>query len=453
MHITLPEKVEFIINNLIAHGYEAYGVGGCVRDTYLGKAPKDWDITTSAKPETVKELFQRTIDTGIQHGTVTVMLDKEGFEVTTYRIDGEYEDSRHPRNVEFTCNLKEDLKRRDFTINAMAYNSKEGLVDIFDGIGDIQRKLIRCVGNPLERFEEDALRMLRAIRFAGQLGFSIDGATREAIIEKAPTLKNISAERIRVEVDKLLRSKQPELLKEASKTGMCKVFLPEFDRMLQQEQNNPYHIFSVGNHVLKAVWELNQYWEEQGLEDEKHHSILCWTMLLHDVAKPFCHTVDKEGIDHFYGHGEAGAAQAKNILRRLKFDNASIDLTVRLIKWHDYRFTPKAIKVRKAASKIGPDIMEDLFLVQRIDILAKNPERKKEKTEQLNEIMEIYKDILKKQQCLTLKELAINGKDLIEEAGIPSGPKIGETLTFLLNYVLEYPEKNQREILLDKIRK
>ncbi len=459
--ITLPDQVEYILDTLMKHGYEAYAVGGCVRDTILGRCPGDWDITTSAKPNEVKKLFSRTVDTGIQHGTVTVMFDKEGFEITTYRIDGEYEDSRHPKEVEFTSNLSEDLKRRDFTINAMAYNHKNGLVDIFDGIGDIERKLIRCVGNPLERFDEDALRMLRAVRFAGQLGFSIDDATREAIVKKAPTLERISQERIRVELDKLLLSKEPELLLEASKTRMCEVVLPEFDAMVLQEQSNPHHVYSVGIHVLKSVEECNRYLEQNNgciiakypPIDAKLHSALCWTLLLHDVGKPITHTTGLDGTDHFYGHAEKGSQIAKNILKRLKFDNYTLELVVRLIKWHDYRFLPEASKIRKAASKIGPDIIECLLFVQRMDIYAKNPKFMDEKLMKLEKIVEIYQQIKDDNQCLTLKQLAVNGEDLMQQIGITSGPKVGETLNYLLNYVLENPDKNNREYLLNQIKK
>lgn len=453
----IPEKVDYIIQRLTEAGYEAYAVGGCVRDSILGRLPEDWDITTSAKPEAVKLLFPRTIDTGIQHGTITVMLDKEGFEVTTYRIDGEYEDSRHPKNVEFTSNLTEDLKRRDFTINAMAYNDSTGLIDLFDGIGDINRKLIRCVGNPLERFEEDALRMLRAVRFAGQLGFSIDKTTRMAMVEKAETLEHISAERVHTELDKLLLSRKPELLIEASLIGMCKVVLPEFDRMLLQEQRNPYHIYNVAEHSLIAVKMLNQYYEEGKLkefaEDIKIHQVLCWTIFLHDVGKPDCHSTGDNGIDHFYGHAQKSAKIAQKILRRLKSDNFTTELTVRLIRWHDYRFTKDALRIRKAASKIGPDIMEYLFIVQRMDILGKNPEYLEEKIAHLETVINIYQKIKEKNQCLTLKELEVNGKDIMMEAHIPAGPKIGEMLKALLDQVLEHPEDNQKEILLRRIKK
>ena len=247
--IILPEKVKFIIDTITEAGYEAYAVGGCIRDSILGRVPDDWDITTSAKPQQVKELFRRTIDTGIEHGTVTVMLDKDGFEVTTYRIDGEYEDSRHPKEVIFTANLIEDLKRRDFTINAMAYNEQAGLVDVFGGTEDIERKMIRCVGNAEERFTEDALRMMRAIRFSAQLGYEIEEGTKEAIRKLAGNLRNISAERIQVELVKLLVSPHPDYLRTAYETGVTKVVLPEFDACMETPQVHPHHCYNVGEHI------------------------------------------------------------------------------------------------------------------------------------------------------------------------------------------------------------
>lgn len=443
----IPQKVEYIIEILMKHGYEAYAVGGCVRDSILGRVPEDWDITTSAKPEQVKELFHRTIDTGIQHGTVTIMLDKEGFEVTTYRIDGEYEDSRHPKNIEFTSNLEEDLKRRDFTINAMAYNHKDGLVDIFGGIEDLNKQVIRCVGNAKDRFSEDALRILRAVRFAGQLGFEIEQETREAIVEMASTLKNISAERIRVELDKLLVAKHAQLLKEASKTGICQIVLPEFDRMLAQEQNNPHHIYTVGEHSLHSVLLLNEEYKNVSDYDRKLHSILAWTMLLHDVGKPDCYSVDEEGIGHFYAHAKKSAEIAKKILKRLRFDNYTIDIATRLIAWHDYKFHLDETSVRRGANKIGTDIMELLFVVKRFDILAQNPDTHKQKLETLEQVKQLYEEIKRKQQCLTLKSLAVNGSDLME-AGFQKGKQLGEILTFLLEQVLEEPSLNEKETLI-----
>lgn len=445
--ITIPEKVAYIINRLIEHGYEAYAVGGCVRDTVLGRVPEDWDITTSARPEDVKKLFVRTIDTGILHGTVTVMLEKEGFEVTTYRIDGEYEDNRHPKTVEFTSNLKEDLRRRDFTINAMAYNEKDGLVDCFGGMEDIKRKRITCVGDPNDRFDEDALRILRAVRFAGQLGFSIEKNTRIAMKQKAENLKSISAERIRVELDKLLRSNHAELMKEAYETNITKAVLPEFDIMMQTEQNNPHHIYSVGEHVVQSVCAMNEWCYKNGQHDKKLHSILVWTMLLHDVGKPECKKTDYDGIDHFYGHEEVGAKKAKEILKRLKFDNYTIDFVTRLIKWHDYRIDAKEKTVRRALSKLGTDLIPYWFWVQRMDIFAQNPDKAKEKIERLELVEECCEKIFEQNDCLTIKELKINGKDLMD-AGLERGKQIGEALNYLLEVVLEHPEMNEKEKLL-----
>ena len=319
MKIQMPEDVKYILEKLNSAGYEAYAVGGCVRDSILGRIPDDWDITTSAKPEETKALFPRTIDTGIQHGTVTVMCHHVGYEVTTYRIDGEYEDSRHPKEVIFTSNLLEDLKRRDFTINAMAYNHLEdeeednsalmvenleeeagqpakywGLVDAFGGIQDIENRMIRCVGNPIHRFEEDALRMMRAVRFSAQLGYEIEEETRNAIQTLAGNLANISAERIQVELVKLLVSDHPDYLRTAYETGMTKIFFPEFDKAMETVQNNPHHKYTVGEHMLHT------------LEHVRKDKVLRLTMVLHDIAKPETLQTDESGIDHFHGHAELG---------------------------------------------------------------------------------------------------------------------------------------------------
>ena len=312
MKIQLPEHVKQIIHRLQQEGYDAYAVGGCVRDTLLGRCPQDWDITTSARPQVVKSLFSHTIDTGIAHGTVTVMLDHTGYEVTTYRIDGEYEDARHPKTVTFTGNLVEDLKRRDFTINAMAYNDTAGLVDAFDGMGDLKRHVIRCVGIPHDRFGEDALRMLRAVRFAAQLGFSIEEKTRQAVADLADNLQKVSAERIQTEMVKLLTSAHPEEMRTVYELGLSRVFLPEFDRMMETPQITKHHCYSVGEHTIHAMQEVQQ------------DRILRLTMLLHDVAKPVCVTTDEKGQNHFKGHPAEGAEMARVILRRLKFDNETI---------------------------------------------------------------------------------------------------------------------------------
>lgn len=438
--IQLPEKVKYIIDTIMEAGYEAYAVGGCIRDSILGREPSDWDITTSASPFQVKELFRRTIDTGIKHGTVTVMLDKEGFEVTTYRIDGEYEDSRHPKEVIFTASLEEDLKRRDFTINAMAYNEKDGLVDIFEGMKDIERQVIRCVGSPIERFTEDALRMMRAVRFSAQLGYQIEEETGRAIQCLASNLSKISAERIQVELVKLVSSPHPDYLIKAYETGITRVVLPEFDICMQTEQKNPHHCYSVGEHILKAICAI------------RADKVLRLAMLFHDMGKPACLTEDEKGVHHFHGHPEVSEEMAGKILHRLKFDNDTIYMVKKLVKYHDYRIEPKPKNVRRAIMKIGEDAFSLLFEVQRADLDAQSDYQKKEKIQRIIEVEQIYQQIRKENQCVSLKMLAVSGKDLITEAGMKPGKELGEVLKALLEMVIENPNLNEKQILLTAAR-
>lgn len=435
MKIQLPEKVNTIIQTLQEHGYEAYAVGGCVRDSLLGREPGDWDITTSASPEETKKLFARTVDTGIEHGTVTVLLGKEGFEVTTYRIDGKYEDSRHPTEVIFTRNLREDLLRRDFTINAMAYNDTEGIVDIFGGMDDLKRKIIRCVGNARERFGEDALRIMRGVRFAAQLGFSLEKGTKEAMTELAPTLEKISAERIQTELVKLLVSDSPELIREAYHLGITAVILPEFDEMMRTGQETKYHRYDVGEHTVQAVCNVPP------------DKVLRLTMLLHDVAKPEMKTVDADGTAHFKGHDIRGEQKAKEILRRIKFDNDTIHKVTKLVRWHDYRMPAEKKNVRKAMSKISAELFPMYLLVKRADILAHSMYRREEELENLSGLQKCYEEIVADHECVSLKQLAVTGTDLIG-IGMKPGKQIGEVLNELLRIVLEYPEFNNKEHLL-----
>ena len=432
IQIQIPEKAKYIIETIQNAGFEAYVVGGCVRDSILGRSPDDWDITTSAKPEQVKALFHRTVDTGLQHGTVTVLMEKEGYEVTTYRVDGEYEDGRHPKEVTFTASLEEDLKRLDFTINAMAYNPSSGLVDLFGGLEDIERRIIRCVGNPLERFTEDALRIMRAVRFSAQLGFTIEEETRKALKVLAPNLKHVSAERIKVERVKLLMSPHPDYLRVAYEAGITAEFLPEFDACMACMQNNPHHMDTVGEHIANAL---------QYVEPDK---VLRLSILLHDIGKPQTKTTDANGIDHFYGHAQIGEELTAKILRRLKFDNDTIRNVRRLVLHHDDRPATTSSSVRRAANRIGADLFPLYLNVCRADILAQTKETQESKLQNLSEIEPIYEQILEKQQCFTLKQLAVTGRDLIAE-GIPAGPRLGEILEKLLEEVLEEPEKNERE--------
>lgn len=449
MVIELPRQVKQIINTLQEHGYEAYAVGGCVRDAMLGKEPQDWDITTSALPMQVKALFRRTVDTGIQHGTVTVLLDKEGFEVTTYRVDGKYEDGRHPTEVAFTASLAEDLKRRDFTINAMAYNETEGLVDLFSGAEDLERGIIRCVGVAKERFSEDALRILRAFRFSAQLDFAIEDETLKAATELAGTLRKISAERIYAELTKLLLSEHPGRLLTAYECDITEVILPEFDRMCETLQQHPAHYTNVGLHSLdtvRTVKRMSEYGEEAGFSQSEFR-YLRLAALFHDVGKPECRSTDEKGIDHFYGHAEAGAELAKKILRRLKADNVTIDTVSRLVRWHDYSFVPEERPVRRAMHKIGADLFPLLLELRRGDLVAHAEPYRTEGPENLRKVWQVFLGIKSREECTSLKDLAVNGSDLIA-AGFAPGKELGEVLNRLLFWVIEEPEKNQKELLL-----
>ena len=449
MRIEMPEKVKLIIETLQAQGFEAYAVGGCVRDAMLGRVPHDWDVTTSALPYQVKELFRRTIDTGIVHGTVTVMLDKEGFEVTTYRVDGEYEDGRHPKEVSFTASLSEDLRRRDFTINAMAYNDTEGLVDLFDGAGDLQNKVIRCVGEAKERFSEDALRILRAFRFSAQLDFSIAEDTLLAAKELAQNLRKISAERIFAELSKLLVSDHPERLLAAYRTGVTKVILPEFDRMMETPQNHPAHRENVGMHCLSTtdfVTGVSEFAPEGGFS-ENDFRVLRLAAVFHDVGKPACRETDADGIDHFKGHAQVGATEVKKILQRLKTDNYTMDTVTRLVQYHDYPFLAEEKAVRRAMNKIGPELFPMLFVLRTADLLAHNEPYASEGPERMRKTWECFRRIREKGECTSLKELAVSGSDLIA-AGFLPGKQLGDLLQNLLEVVLEDPEKNDRQTLL-----
>ena len=436
--IQLPEKVGRIIGTLQEHGYEAYAVGGCIRDSILGREPEDWDITTSAMPEETKALFDKTFDTGIQHGTITVLLEKEGFEVTTYRIDGKYEDSRHPKEVTFTRNLREDLLRRDFTINAMAYNETDGLVDIFGGLEDLEAGMIRCVGTAKERFKEDALRILRGVRFAAQLGFDIEEDTRQGMKELAWTLQNISAERIQVELVKMITSKRPEMLREAYELGMTRIVLPECDQLMTTGQETPHHMYSVGEHTLHAMKNI------------RADKILRLAMLLHDMGKPALKTVDEAGVAHFKKHALESERIAENVLRRLKFDNDTIRKVTRLVRCHDLRMPATAKSVRSAMNQIGEELFPYYMEVRRADVLAQSMYQREEKIENLDQIEELYHQIVEDGDCVSLKDLAVTGRDLIA-SGMKPGKKIGEKLEELLKLVIEDPKLNTKEELLKRL--
>lgn len=439
MKIELPRKVVLIIKNLQRHGYDAYAVGGCVRDSILNRKPEDWDITTSAKPEQVKRIFRRTVDTGIEHGTVTVLIGKDGFEVTTYRVDGLYEDGRHPKEVTFTSQLEEDLKRRDFTINAMAYNDDERLVDAFGGMRDLNYHLIRCVGDPKERFSEDALRILRAVRFSAQLAFPIEPETAEAIKSLAPNLEKISAERIQAELVKLLVSDHPERIQDACELGITKVVLPEWDDMVGVKQNTPHHKYDVAAHTVHA------------LQNVKNDKVLRLTMLFHDMGKPVMKTTDENGRDHFKGHAIASEQIAKTVMKRLKFDNDTIRKVTKLVAYHDYRMEPTGANVRRAMHEIGVELFPYYLAVRLADTKAQSSYERRGKLENIIQIRELYRNALRNKECVTLKDLAVTGTDLIN-LGIAPGKKLGTLLNELLDMVIEDPAWNQKGKLCDYVK-
>ena len=439
MKISLPKDVEYIINTLQRAGYEAYAVGGCVRDTILNREPDDWDITTSAKPMEIKRLFPVTIDTGIQHGTVTVLKNHVGYEVTTYRIDGEYADNSHPKEVIFTANLKEDLLRRDFTINAMAYNHEEGIIDEYGGLDDIRDGIIRCVGNPYDRFSEDALRIMRAVRFSAQLGYRIEEETSKAIIKLSPNLASISAERINTELTKLLLSPNPDYLRDAYRLGITGVVLPELDRCMECEQVNPHHCYSVGEHTLHSL---------KIVPDDK---VLRYTMLFHDFGKPDTQSVGEDGRMHFYGHPAVSERMASDIMHRLKFDNDTMNAVKLLCKNHDLEITEDNKHVRRAMNKLGTDNFGKLLMVKRADCMAQSDYKREEKLANLDNLTSIYNEIVNAGECVCMKDLAVCGRDLID-LGIKPGPAMGAILDELLNKVIDDPALNDREVLLEIVK-
>ena len=437
--IQIPPDAAKIIDRLYQAGHEAFAVGGCVRDACLGRIPNDWDITTSASPQEVVRLFPHTVPTGIAHGTVTVLIGKESFEVTTYRIDGEYKDSRHPSSVSFTSRLEEDLKRRDFTINAMAYNDRMGLVDLFHGQEDLRDRVIRCVGDPMERFSEDALRMLRAVRFGAQLDFRVEKETSEAVRILSGNLQKISAERIRAELEKILLCDRPWRLRSAWELGLTRIFLPEFDRMMAQQQNGPRHDLSVGEHTLRTLSLIPA------------DRILRLSMLLHDMGKTETADRGEDGIWRFPSHAQAGEPIARRVMKRLKFDNDTIRAVLVLVANHSSVPEPDEKSVRHFISRLGKESFERYLLVRRADILSLREEVRGEKLSALEEMIRISRRILERGDCLSLDEMALSGRDLLED-GMKPGREVGRILDLLLNEVLEDPEVNRKDLLLARSR-
>lgn len=437
IRIQVPAYVNEILNAIHVGGHEAYIVGGCVRDALLGRTPGDYDITTSARPEEIQALFKRTVPTGIKHGTVTVLAGKEKCEVTTYRIDGKYADGRHPESVTFTASLEEDLKRRDFTINAFAWSEEEGLIDYFNGLEDLKNKIVRAVGEPTERFSEDALRILRAFRFSAQLGFEIELSTLQAAKELAGTLEKISAERIHDELIKLISSDHPEKMLDLYEAGITSVILPEFDALMHTPQQNPWHCYDAGTHSIKSMCAV------------RNDPVLRLTMLLHDIAKSVTRHRDDKGIDHFYGHPAKGAVMAEKILRRLKCDNKTIRRVTAFIRYHDFHVgtSPDAVRIRMVMHMLGREDFPLLLEVVDADNAAKAPDKTAGKEKEQERMLAMYHQVLESGDPIDLQDLAVTGADLLEH-GIPEGRMIGILLEAMMQDVLTTPAHNTKEYLL-----
>ncbi len=436
--IKIPKNVTLIIDRLLENGYEAYMVGGCVRDCILGKEPKDWDITTNAKPLEVVELFDKVILTGLKHGTVTVMLNKESYEITTYRSDGEYEDNRHPKEVKFVSSLKEDLARRDFTINSMAYNDISGLVDYFNGVEDLGKKIIRTVGDPRKRFDEDALRMLRAIRFSAQLDFTIDRLTLNSIKELKDNIRNISKERIREEFNKILLN-NPRKIETLRECGILEYIVPGISKIYNYNQNSSCHLHELYNHTIIAT------------ETVESQIDLRLSMLFHDFGKACTIRTDENANLHCSSYSKESSMIANEILKYLKYDNNTINKVTLLIQYHDYRMDNK-VSIKKLLREIGIDLFKDLIKIQRADILAQESKNSKKHLINLDEAENILNEIIDKDECFTLKNLKINGGDLLS-LGFNKGKEIGEILNYLLDIVIEDPKSNEKQELIKLVMK
>lgn len=437
MHIS--DDAEKIINTLEKNGYEAYAAGGAVRDLIMGRVPHDYDIATNALPSDIKRIFKRTIDTGLKHGTVTVVEKGIGYEVTTFRSDSTYTDGRHPDSVKFVTDIKTDCERRDFTINAMQYSPKRGLFDFFDGRGDIERRVIRCVGDPKKRFKEDALRMLRAVRFSAVLDFTIDDEVKTAIKQCAVLIKKVSSERILEELNKILLSQNPDYISLLHELGLLKYIIPELDVCFGEPQKNKYHIYDVGTHIMETV------------KLSKPDLILRWAALLHDVGKPCCSSTDSNGIIHFYGHHRESRRITVDVLHRLRMDNDSIRDISLLVENHDVRVEAAYPSVKRMMSRIGAELFEKLMLLQTADNSAKNKKYLPEKLKRINGAEEIYKNVLADRQPYLVSQLAVNGRDVLKQ-GVGQGHRVGDILKILLEEVIIEPELNSRDYLLRRIR-
>lgn len=435
-NINIPEDVQFILDIIEAYECEAYIVGGCVRDSILNKEPKDYDVATNLTPDQVYSIFYdlgyNVIETGIKHGTVTVVINKIGYEITTFRTDGTYEDNRHPSEVTFTSCLRDDLSRRDFTMNALAYNPKVGLIDYFNGLGDIELKMVKCVGSPHQRFSEDALRILRGFRFCSQLDFSMEVETLIQGVKLKSNISKLSKERISSEINKMLLA-DVGVLRMMIAFHVLDEVIPEIYECLNVRQDNPYHNLNIFNHIMKSV---------KNIDRELHLRLV---MLFHDITKPQHKIIDENGVGHFYGHPKTSAELSTKILKRLKYDNNTIEKVHTLILHHDRDIGGKK-SIRKLLSLIGEDLFKDLLKVKEADILAQSPDFYEERHNKLLQIQHDLNEVLENNECFSKSNLNIDGKDLIN-IGYIQGKDIGIMLDKLMELVIEYPTLNNKEHL------
>ena len=434
--VSLPENVKMIIERLQNSGYSCYAVGGCVRDCLLGREPHDWDFATSALPGDIERVFSdmRTVDFGKHYGTIAVIIDKEQYEITTYRVDGDYSDARHPDMVRFSTSLLDDLSRRDFTVNAMAYNDIDGLVDPYGGQSDLEYGVIRCVGVPSERICEDALRILRALRFASVLGFSIEPTTSEAILKGRRLLTEIAPERIAAELLKLLCGEKVDFVLRRYRSVIA-VFIPELQGTFDFEQNNKHHNRDVYRHMVASV---------KNIEPDP---LLRTVMLFHDIGKPISRTVDRQGVSHYKNHPVLGAAMTEEILRRLCMPRMFIEEVCTLIRYHDLRLQPVTADIKRYLNLLGPGAMRKLYKIRLADTYAQSMYMREEKLRILEEVNAEMERIVASGECYNLSMMAVNGSDLIH-IGIVNGKQIGEVLNALLEKVITGELPNDKEALI-----
>lgn len=433
--IKLPKSVSQLLQILEDSGYEAFVVGGCVRDSLMGREPNDWDICTSARPEEMKACFSQfpVIETGLKHGTLTILAEHQPFEVTTYRIDGDYSDGRRPDHVTFTSSLEADLARRDFTINAMAYHPSRGLIDPFGGRSDLQKKIIQCVGTAAKRFEEDALRIMRAVRFASQLEFDIEEKTSQALDTCLPLLDRIASERIRIEFDKLLCGPGAAKTLAEYRHIIARV-IPEIKPMFDLDQKNPYHIYTVWDHTLHAVSHV------------KNTPVLKLAAFFHDIGKPGSMTIGEDGRSHFYRHEHLSEKLADQVMRRLKYDNATLNTVTKLVHSHGIVFRPSTKQARRLLSKLGEEQLRLLIQLEYADVKSQNPIYTDERVANIQAFDQAVNQVLEAKQCFSMRHMEINGRELLA-MGVTQGPEVGRILNHLLEQVVEGTLPNEKKAL------